>query len=347
MFKKLFGSFSQEIGIDLGTASTLVYSRDKGIVINEPSVVAINNRTGQVLAVGNAARDMMGKTPGYLTTSRPLAKGIISDFEVAEKMLRYFIDRVHRGGFALAARPRVVIGTPLEITEVERKAVEDAVMSAGAREVFLVENTMAAAIGARLPVNESVGTMLVDVGGGTTDIAVISMSGIVTWKSLPVAGDEMNRSIVQYAREHFNLVVGDRVAEQIKIRIGSAMPLEEPSQMEMRGRDMMTGLPRETMVTDAQIREALSRSIRLIIENIKATLEVTPPELVADIYERGIVLTGGGAMLKGLAAAISEAAHIPVRIADDPLTCVVRGAGLLLDDKPLLTTIVLPSARAS
>ena len=347
MLKKLFGSFSQDLGIDLGTANTLVYSRDKGIIVNEPSVVAINNRTGQVLAVGHAARDMMGKTPGYLTTSRPLSKGIISDFEVTEKMLRYFIDRVHRGSFIFSPRPRVVIGVPLEITEVERKAVEDAVLSAGAREVALVENTMAAAIGARLPVNESVGTMIVDIGGGTTDIAVISMSGIVTWKSLPVAGDEMNRNIVQYAREHFNLMVGDRVAETIKIRIGSATPLEEPMQMEMRGRDLMTGLPRETVVNDTQICEALSRSIRLIIENIKATLEVTPPELVADIYERGIVLTGGGALLRGITGAISEAAHIPVRIADDPLTCVVRGSGLLLDDKLLLSTIVLPSARAN
>ena len=335
------------MGIDLGTANTLVYSRDKGIVVNEPSVVAINNRTGQVLAVGHAARDMMGKTPGYLTTSRPLSKGIISDFEVTEKMLRYFIDRVHRGSFIFSPRPRVVIGVPLEITEVERKAVEDAVLSAGAREVALVENTMAAAIGARLPVNESVGTMVVDIGGGTTDIAVISMSGIVTWKSLPVAGDEMNRNIVQYAREHFNLMVGDRVAEQIKIRIGSATPQEESMQMEMRGRDLMTGLPRETVVSDAQICEALSRSVRLIIENIKATLEVTPPELVADIYERGIVMVGGGSMLRGIAGAISETAHIPVRIADDPSTCVVRGSGLLLDDKLLLSTIVLPSARAN
>ncbi len=347
MLSKIFGSFSKDLGIDLGTANTLVYVRDKGIIVNEPSVVAVNNRTGQVLAVGHAARDMMGKTPTYLTTSRPLSKGIISDFEVAEKMLRFFIEKVQRGNFPLSPRPRVVIGVPMEITEVERKAVEDVVLSAGAREVTLIEEPMAAAIGARLPVHESVGTMVVDIGGGTTEIAVISMSGIVTWRSLPVAGDEMNRNIVQYAREHFNLMVGDRVAEQIKIRAGSAMPLEEPTAIEMRGRDLMTGLPREATVTDAQIREALARSTRSIIENIKATLEVTPPELVADIYERGIVLTGGGAMLRGIAAAISEAAHIPVRIADDPLTCVVRGAGLLLEDKLLLATIALPSARAN
>jgi rod shape-determining protein MreB len=290
---------------------------------------------------------MMGKTPAYLTTSRPLSKGIISDFEVTEKMLRYFIDRVSRNRFVFSPRPRVVIGTPLEITEVERKAVEDAVLSAGAREVALVEGAMAAAVGARLPVNESVGTMVVDIGGGTTEIAVISMSGIVTWKSLPIAGDEFNKNIVAYAREHFNMLVGDRVAEQIKIRIGSAMPLEEAMQIEMRGRDMMTGLPRETVITDAQIRESMARSIRLIIENIKATLEITPPELVADIYERGIVLVGGGALLRGLSAAISEAAHIPVRIADDPLTCVVRGAGILLDDKELLSNIILPSSRSN
>lgn len=347
MLNKIFGSFSKDLGIDLGTANTLVYARDKGIVVNEPSVVAINNRTGQVLAVGHSARDMMGKTPAYLSTSRPLVKGIISDFEVAEKMIRAFIERVNRGSFALAGRPRVVIGVPLEITEVERKAVEDAVLSAGAREAALVESSMAAALGARLPVNESVGTMIVDIGGGNTEIAVISMSGIVTWKSLPVAGDELNKNIVQYAREHFNLMVGDRVAEQIKIRIGSATPLDEPLTIEMRGRDLMTGLPREAIVSDTQVREALSRSIRTIIENIKATLEVTPPELVADIYERGIVLTGGGALLRGLGAAISEAAHIPVRIADDPLTCMVRGTGILLEDRTLLADIVLPSARAS
>ncbi len=347
MLKKIFGSFSKDLGIDLGTANTLVYARDKGIIINEPSVVAINNRTGQVLAVGHAARDMMGKTPGYLNTSRPLVKGIISDFEVAEKMLRYFIERVSRGSVLFSGRPRVVIGVPLEITEVERKAVEDAVLSAGAREVSLVEGAMAAAIGARLPVNESVGTMIVDIGGGNTEIAVISMSGIVTWKSLSVAGEEMNKNIVQYAREHFNLMVGDRVAEQIKIRIGSAIPLDEPLTIEMRGRDMMTGLPREAIVSDAQVREALSRSVRTIIENIKSALEVTPPELVADIYERGIVLTGGGALLRGLSAAVSEAARIPVRIADDPLTCVARGSGMLLEDKALLSTIALPSARAN
>jgi rod shape-determining protein MreB and related proteins len=344
---KFFGSMSKDIGIDLGTANTLLFVRDKGIVINEPSVVAVNNRTGQILAVGHEAREMMGKTPGYISTSRPLNKGIISDFEVAEKMLKYFIEKIHSNSTIFSPRPKVVIGVPLDVTEVERKAVEDAVLSAGARDAILVEQPITAAIGARLPITESIGSMIVDIGGGTTEIAVVSLSGIVTWKSLPIAGDEMNKNIVQYARDHFNMVLGERVAENIKIRLGSAVPLSEPLTMEMRGRDMMTGLPREVMVTDEQVREALSRSVRNIIENIKSTLETTPPELVADIYERGIVLAGGGALLRGLTAAISDAAHIPVRVADDPLTCVVRGTGLLLEDPDLLRTIALPSARAN
>jgi rod shape-determining protein MreB len=262
-------------------------------------------------------------------------------------MLKYFIEKVHQDSFAWSPRPRVVIGVPLDITEVERKAVEDAVFSAGARQAFLVAEPMAAAIGARLPISDSVGTMVVDIGGGTTEIAVISLSGIVNWKSLAVAGDELNKNIVSYARDHFNLLLGERVAEQVKIRVGSAVPLEAPLEMEMRGRDLMTGLPREIAVNDAQVREALSRSVKLIIENIKATLEVTPPELVADIYERGIVLCGGGALLRGLAQAVSDAARIPVRVADDPLTCVARGTGILLDDPGLLRTIALPSTRES
>lgn len=289
----------------------------------------------------------MGKTPGYITTSRPLNKGIISDFEVAEKMLKYFIEKIHSNSTIFSPRPKVVVGVPLDVTEVERKAVEDAVLSAGARDAILVEQPIVAAIGARLPITESIGTMIVDIGGGTTEIAVVSLSGIVTWKSLPIAGDEMNKNIVQYGRDHFNMILGEHVAENIKIRLGSAVPLSEPLSMEMRGRDMMTGLPREVIVTDEQIRESLARSVRNIIENIKSTLEITPPELVADIYERGIILAGGGALLRGLSSAISEAAHIPVRVADDPLTCVVRGTGLLLEDPNLLKTIALPSARAN
>jgi len=345
MFNSFWGKFSKDLGIDLGTANTLVYCKDKGIVVNEPSVVALNSRTGQIVAVGRSAKDMIGKTPAHITTVRPLVSGIISDFEVTEKMLKFFIDRIHKDGFALLPRPRIVVGVPLDLTEVERKAVEDAALNAGAREVYLVEEPMAAAMGARLPVTEPVGNMVVDIGGGTTEIAVISLCGVVTWKSLRVAGDEMNKSIVNYARENFNLLLGERVAENIKMFVGTAMELEEPLQMEMRGRDMITGLPKEIMVNDAQIRQALARSVRTIVESIKAALEITPPELVADIYERGIVLTGGGAMLKGLDVVISKAAEIPVRITDDPLTCVVRGTGYLLDDPALLATVALPSSQ--
>jgi rod shape-determining protein MreB len=345
MFNSIFGKFSKDLGIDLGTSSTRVYVRDKGIVINEPSVVAINHRTNQILAVGKEAKEMVGKTPAHIVTSRPLAKGIISDFEVTEKMLRYFIEKVHHDGFTLVPRPRIVIGVPLEITEVERKAAEDAAMSAGAREVFLIESSMLAAIGARLPIEEPIGNMIVDIGGGKTEIAVISLRGVVTWKSLAVAGDEMNKNIVQYARDTFNLLLGEHAAENIKCVIGSAAEMAAPVEFEMRGRDLLTGLPKEIMVNDGQIREAISRSVRAIVENIKATLELTPPELVADIYERGIVLTGGGALLKELDKVISKAAEIPVRIADDPLTCVVRGTGILLENMELLKTIALPSAH--
>jgi rod shape-determining protein MreB len=345
MFNNLWGKFSKDLGIDLGTANTLVYCKDKGIIINEPSVVALNTRTGQIVAVGNAAKDMIGKTPAHIATVKPLVAGIISDFEVTEKMLKFFIEKSHKDGFSVLPRPRVIIGVPLDLTEVERKAVEDAALNAGAREVYLVEEPMAAAIGARLPITEPVGNMVVDIGGGTTEIAVISLGGVVTWKSIPIAGDEMNKNIVTFARENFNLLLGERVAENIKMRIGSAMQLEEALQIEMRGRDMVTGLPKEIIVNDGQIRDSLARSVRSMVENIKSALEITPPELVADIYERGIVLTGGGALLKGLDKVISRAAEIPVRVADDPLTCVVRGTGILLDNMELLKTIALPSSQ--
>lgn len=347
MFSSFWGKFSKDLGIDLGTANTLVFCKDKGIVVNEPSVVALNSRTGQIVAVGRSAKDMIGKTPAHITTVRPLVSGIISDFEVTEKMLKFFIDRIHKDGFALSPRPRVVVGVPLDLTEVERKAVEDAALNAGARVVYLVEEPMAAAIGARLPITEPVGNMVVDIGGGTTEIAVISLGGVVTWKSLRSAGDEMNKSITAYARDSFNLLLGERVAENIKMRVGTAMEMEEPLEIEMRGRDIVTGLPKEIIVNDTQIRQALSRSVCAIVEGIKAALEITPPELVADIYERGIVLTGGGALLKGIDTVISKAAEIPVRITDDPLTCVVRGTGYLLEDINLLQTVALPSSQES
>jgi len=344
IFDRIFGRFSKDIGIDLGTANTLVYVKEKGIVINEPSVVAINLKNDQILAVGNEAKKMVGKTPSHITAIKPLVDGVISDFEVTEKMLKYFIEKIHSEGFNLLPRPRVVIGVPLDITEVEKKAVEDAAYSAGAREVFLVEESMAAAIGCRLPIEEPIGNMIVDIGGGTTEIAVISLSGVVTWKTIKVAGDEMNKNIIQYARSKFSLLLGEKVAEEIKIKIGSAAELKQPLQAQMRGRDLVTGLPKEIIVSDEQIREALAKSVRAIIDNIKATLEITPPELVADIYERGIILSGGSALLKGLEVAISRATQIPVYVAEDPLTAVVRGTGYLLDNIELLKNIASPSA---
>jgi rod shape-determining protein MreB len=342
MFNKLLGKFSKDLGIDLGTKNTLVYTADKGIVIQEPSVVAVNMRTEEILAVGEEAQKMVGKTPGHIEAIKPLVDGVISDFEVTEKMLKYFIDKVHSESFTLIPRPRVVIGVPLDVTEVEKKAVEDAVKSAGARQVFLIEESMAAAIGARLPVADPTANMIVDVGGGTTEIAVISLGGVVTWKSLRQAGNELDNNIIQYIREEFNILIGEQVAENIKIKIGSATPLKEAMEMEVRGRDLINGLPKAVKINDSQVREAMLKTINLIIDNIKITLETTPPELVSDIYEHGIVLAGGGAILRGLDKEIAQATKIPVRVADDPLTCVVRGAGILLDDQELLDKVLSP-----
>lgn len=345
MFFSFFKKFSKDIGIDLGTANTLVYTKEKGIVVNEPSVVAVNTKTEQILAVGNEAKHMLGKTPAHIVVTRPLTSGIISDYEVTEKMLHYFIDKVHEGGFSFVSRPRVVIGVPLDITEVEVKAVEDAALSAGARKVSIVQGPMLAAIGARMPIEDPVGNMIVDMGGGNTEIAVISLHGVVNWKSTPIAGDELNRNIIQYAREMFNLMVGESHAEYIKLKIGSVTEQSEHLEFPMRGRDVITGLPKEIMINDGHIREALERSIRTIVDHIKMTFEITPPELTADIHERGMLLSGGGALLRGLDKIISDATKIPVRIVDDPLTAVVRGAGILLDEEELLSQVVLPSAR--
>ncbi len=345
MFNSFFGKFSKDLGIDLGTANTLVYTPDKGILINEPSVVAVNTRTEEILAVGENAKRMIGKTPAHIQVIKPLVDGVISDFEVTEKMLKYFIDKAHNEQFTLAPRPRVVIGIPLDVTEVEKKAVEDAAKSAGARQVYLVEEPMAAAIGARLPVTEATATMVVDIGGGTTEIAVISLGGAVNWKNLRLAGNFLNHEIIQYVREEFNLLIGEQLAEEIKVRIGSAAPLKESLEMMVRGRDLMNGLPKEMRITDGQVREAIARTIHQIIDNIKLILETTPPELVADIYEYGIVLTGGGALLRGLDQEIAQATKISVRAADDPLTCVVRGTGILLADAALLDRVVAPGTR--
>ncbi len=341
MFKKFLGKFSYDLGIDLGTKNTLVHVAEKGIVANEPSVVAINTRTNEILEVGEAARKMVGKTPGHINAIKPLVDGAISDFEVTEKMLKYFINKVHSENFSLIPRPRVVIGVPLDLTEVEKKAVEDAAKSAGARKVYLIEEAMAAAIGARLPVTEATATMMVDIGGGTTEIAVIALGGVVTWKSLKSAGNEFDNNIIEYIREEFNILIGEQLAESIKINIGSAVPFEEEQEIEVRGRDLITGLPKAIMVSDKQIREAINRTTTKIIENIKTILETTPPELVSDIYERGLYLSGGGALLRGLDKAISAATKVPVKIVDDPLTCVARGTGILLSDKELLAKVVL------
>ncbi len=345
MLTRIFGNLHKDIGIDLGTANTLVYVKDKGIVINESTVVAINNKTDQILAVGYEAKNMLGKTPPHITVSRPLAGGIVSDYEVTEKLLKFLVDKVYDGHMSIFNRPRVVVSVPLEVTEVEIKAVEDAVVSAGAKEIFVVQEPMAAAIGSRMPVKDPVGNMIVDIGGGNTEVAVISLSGVVIWKSSSVGGDEMNRNIIQYARDVFNLFVGESHAEQIKMKIGSAIDTGEKMEFPMRGRDVMTGLPKEVMVTDTDIRNALERSIHAIVDLVKVTLETTPPELTADIHERGLLLAGGGALLRGIDIVLSEAAEVPVRIADDPLTAVVRGTGILLEDEELLNEVVLPSAR--
>ncbi|OQA36603.1 MAG: Rod shape-determining protein MreB [Parcubacteria group bacterium ADurb.Bin326] len=344
MWKKFLGKFNKGLGIDLGSCNTLVYQQDRGIVIAESSVVAVNNRTDQILAIGDEARRMLGKTPPHITATKPLEYGIISDFEVTEKMLKYFLNKVRSGKFAFYAMPRVVVGVPLDVTAVEKKAVEDVLVSAGASEVFLVENVMATAIGARIPIQDATGNMMVSLGGGLTEVAVISLDGIVNWKVSRTAGLALDRDIINFAREEFSLVLGEMVAEDIKKKIGSAVNLKDRLEMPMRGRDVLTGLPKEVKVNDIEVREAISRSLELILNTIKATLETTPPELVADIYQKGIYLTGGGAQLKGIDRFISDSIKIPVHVTDDPSTCAVRGMGVLLDDEPLLKDIVVPAA---
>lgn len=342
---RVFGVLAKDIGIDLGTANTLVYVRGKGIVIKEPSVVAVNERTKKVLAIGEEAKRMVGRTPAHIVAIRPLVDGVISDFEVTEAMLRYFIERVHKERYLPFSRPRVVIGIPYGVTEVERRAVEEGALNAGARQVYLIEEPVAAAIGARLPIHEPSGNMIVDIGGGTTEVAVLSLGGIVASRSLRVAGDELNQDIIQYARDEFNLLLGEKTAEDIKIAIGSAHPLSERVTVPMRGRDLVTGLPKEIVVNDEQIREATERSVKIIVDSIRVTMEETPPELLSDIMERGIVLAGGGALLRGLDKLISENTHTIVHIADDPLTCVVRGTGIVLEDLDSLQEVLLPTAR--
>ena len=338
---KIFGNLSKDIGIDLGTANTLVYVRGKGIVINEPSVVAINQKTGQILAIGKEAKKMVGKTPSHIVATRPLVDGVVSDFEVTQHMLRFFIDKVHQGSFSLLPRPRVLLGIPSGVTEVEKRAVIDAAMNAGAREAYLIDEPMAAAIGARLPVTDPAGNMVVDIGGGTSEIAVISLGGVVVCRSLRVAGDEMNEDIIRYCRDEFNMLVGEKTAEDVKIAIGSAYPLKDTLTASIRGRDLVSGYPKEIIVNDEQIREALSRSIRIIVNNIKTIIEETPPELIADVMQRGIILAGGGSLIRGLDKLIANQTEMPVRMMEDPLTAVVRGTGIVLEDLENLRDVLI------
>jgi rod shape-determining protein MreB len=379
---KIFSRLSDDLAIDLGTANSLVYAKGRGIVVFEPSVVALNKKTGQVLSIGEEARKMVGRTPAHIVASRPLVNGVISEFEVTEQMLRYFIEKSQGKKFILSKRPRVIVGIPSEVTEVEKKSVRDAAQEAGAREVYLIEQPMAAAIGARLPVQEAGGNFIVDIGGGTTEVAVISLGGLVISKSLKVAGDKLNEDIINFAQEEYKLLIGERTAEEIKTGIGSAFPIKgAPSilkeetkkknkrkirqlagkkqnalsrtvnnpelnnegkiseeqksskkEMSLRGRNIVTGLPEEIIVSEEEIRQATEKSIKQIIETIKMTIEETPPELLSDIMKEGIYLTGGGALLQGLDVLIAKETKIPTKIIDDPLTSVVRGAGMVLEN---------------
>ena len=330
MFDKIYKLISNDIGIDLGTSNTLVYLKGHGIVINEPSVVAVNIKTNQILAVGTKAKEMLGRTPGHIKAVRPLVDGVISDFEVTEEMLSYLINKADKISNKLA-KPRVLIGVPSGTTNVETRAVYDAARSAGGREVFLVEEPMAAAIGIRLPIKDPVGSMVIDIGGGTTDIAVISLGGIVKSKSLKIAGDRLNTDIISYMRDEFKMLIGERTAEMVKISIGSVLP-GGYMEIEVHGRDLLTGLPRAVVVTDADIREAISLSMKDLVEGVKDMLETTPPEILSDIMKQGITLTGGGALIPGIDQLFQNVLKIPVYVVDDPLSAVARGTGIMLDD---------------
>lgn len=362
MRQNFFKKISKDIAIDIGTANTRILVREKGIVVHESSVVAINKRNGQIIEVGREALKMLGKTPQNIEIVQPLVDGVISDFEVTEKMLRYFFDKLSLKSFFFSPRPRAVVGLPLGVTEVEKKAVEDSVLSSGAREVFLVDNVIAAAVGARLPIQDASGSMVVNLGAGVTEIAVISLSGVVAWKSLRVAGNEMDRDIVHHARKDFNLLIGPRVAEEIKIAYSRLQKNQQESSsdrkddstrkeggdapiLKIRGRDLISGLPREASLQPRQIAQYLDRPMNAIVDGIKSTLEITPPELVADIYQRGLILVGGGALLGGLDKIISSHVKVPVRIIEDPVTCAVRGLGIILEDDSLLKDVMVPTTR--
>ena len=340
MLKFLSGFFSNDIGIDLGTATTLVYLKGKGIVLCEPSVVAVEKNSQRVLAVGVRAKMMLGRTPANIVAIRPLRDGVIADFEVTEKMLRYFITRVHNR--KALVRPRVVVGVPSGVTEVEKRAVRESAEHAGAREIYLVQEPMAAAIGADLPVQEPAGNMIVDIGGGTSEVAIISLGGIVVSQCVRVGGDEMDESIIQYIKNTYNLMIGERTAEEVKMSIGSAFPgsgKDKEESMEIKGRDLVTGLPKTLLVSSGEIRKAMSDPISVIVNTVKSTLERTPPELASDIVDRGIVLAGGGSLLKGLDRLLSKETGLPVNLTEDPLSCVVRGTGKILDELETLKMV--------
>jgi rod shape-determining protein MreB len=335
--RSLLSLFSNDLAIDLGTANTLVFAKGKGIVVCEPSIVAVNQKTGKVEAVGKEAKEMLGRTPGNIVAIRPMRDGVIADFEHTEKMLDYFIKKAHNRN--LGVRPRIVIGVPSEITQVEKRAVMDSAYRARASEVYLVEEAMAAAIGAGLPITEPTGNMIIDIGGGTTDVAVISMAGIVYSRTVRVAGNEMDEAIVQYIKRKYNLLIGERTSEEIKINLGSAFPLDEELTMEIKGRDLVEGIPKTLVVSDEEIREALAETVSVIIDAAKVALEQTPPELAADIVDKGIVLTGGGSLLKNLDKRLREETGLPVSMADDPLASVVLGTGRMLTDFNLLRKV--------
>ena len=355
MLNKILSFISEDIAIDLGTANSLVYVKGRGIVIQEPSVVAINQKTGQVLAIGDEAKKMVGRTPAHIVASRPLVAGVVSDFEVTEQMLKYFIDKVHKKRFILNPRPRVIIGIPCGVTEVEKKAVCDATKNAGAREVFLIEQPMAAAIGARLAVQEASGNFVVDIGGGTTEVAVISLGGIVIAKSLRIAGDKLNEDIINFAQNEYKLLIGERTAEEIKMAIGSAYSVKETGssnnhpgknsplkrEMPMRGRNLVTGLPEEISVSEEDVRRAMEKSVKQIVNEVKTAIEETPPELLADVMSKGIQIAGGGALLRGFDNLVAKETKIPTKIIEDPMTAVVRGAGLVLENLDQLHEVLV------
>jgi rod shape-determining protein MreB len=336
-FRSVFSYFSSDLAIDLGTANTCVYAKHEGIVINEPSIVAIVTATGEVVAVGTEAKAMLGRTPNGISAIKPMKDGVIADFDVTEKMLAHFIKKAQNGNMWI--RPRIVIGVPSQITQVEKRAVKDSAHRAKASEVYLVEEAMAAAIGAGMPIGEPAGNMVVDIGGGTTDIAVISLSGIVYCRAVRVAGNEMDEAIIQYIKREYNLLIGERTAEQVKVEMGSAFPLDEPLSMEIKGRDLVKGIPKTIIVSDSEIRDALAETVNVILDAVRVALEQTPPELSADIVDRGIVLTGGGSMLKNLDKRLREETGLPVAMAENPLSSVVNGVGNMLSDFDLLRKI--------